>query len=131
MRKLILGIPAQVRGKSLTGLIIIFDAPIRPASITISYNLAARVALIMITSMTLRQLKLLLNPLRHSLALILRVFIHSVAYRGLKIITSLALRFQDFQRQNILVGYEIYTPKGILLQFQPYYYVPLPTPCQD
>ena len=100
MRKLILGIPAQVRGKSLTGLIIIFDAPIRPASITISYNLATRVALIMITSMTLRQLKLLLNPLRHSLTLILRVFIHSVAYRGLKIFTSLRLRFQDFQRKQ-------------------------------
>ncbi|TXL12360.1 hypothetical protein BMR05_15620, partial [Methylococcaceae bacterium HT4] len=61
MRKLILGIPAQVLGKSLTGLVIIFDAPIRPASITISYNLATRVALIMITSMTLRQLKLLLD----------------------------------------------------------------------
>ena len=32
LRKLILGIQAQVRGKSLTGLIIICDALIRPAS---------------------------------------------------------------------------------------------------
>ena len=32
MRKLILGIQAQVRGKSLTGLIKIYDALIRPAS---------------------------------------------------------------------------------------------------
>jgi hypothetical protein len=31
LRKLILGIQAQVRGKSLTGLIIICDALIRPA----------------------------------------------------------------------------------------------------
>jgi hypothetical protein len=32
LRKLILGIQAQVRGKSLTGLIIICDTLIRPAS---------------------------------------------------------------------------------------------------
>jgi len=32
LRKLILGIQAQVRGKSLTGLIKIYDALIRPAS---------------------------------------------------------------------------------------------------
>ncbi len=32
LRKLILGVQAQVRGKSLTGLIKICDALIRPAS---------------------------------------------------------------------------------------------------